>query len=201
MAHFTKFEERLNKLFQDRTYILRKNLGLKIKGPSPSITRRKVDRTIFELQDLASTILARGLAKKEFKQNTGAKRGKKITGRGWRKQKENFDLWLKRNSPKSKQLVYVFWRGKKCLYVGRTGSGGSRPSSHFNKKGFLPTRIDIYPSKSKSQTPKLECLAVHRFEPSINRYKPAKKKWTKKCPLCSVHRKIEQDLRKIFKLR
>jgi hypothetical protein len=201
MAHVIQFEKSLNKLFRDRTYRLRKSLGLKMRGAKPLITRKRINRTIVDLQDLASSILAGGLAKKEFLQNAGPKKGKKIKGHGWRKQKINFDSWLKTQFPRSNNLVYVFWRGKKCLYVGRTGVGGSRPSSHFNKKGFLPTRIDIYPSKSKSQTPKLECLAVHRFEPSINRYKAAKKKWTKKCPLCTVHKHIEADLRKIFRIR
>lgn len=201
MAHITKFEKKLDQLFFDRTFSLRSELGLIKKGPRPTITRKKIDKTIGDLQDLTSTILANGLARREFAENAGKKKGRQISGRGWKNQKDNFEEWFKKTFPKSKDLVYVFWRRKKCVYVGRTGSGGSRPSSHFNKKWCQVTRIDIYPTKSKSQTPKLECLAVHRFGPKVNDYRPSKRKWTKKCPLCEVHKHIEADLKKIFRIK
>jgi hypothetical protein len=134
MAHVTKFEKSLNKLFQERTYSLRKNLGLKIRGNKPVITRKKINKTIIELQDLASVILAKGVAKREFNQNSGKKKGKKVKGHGWRKQKQNFDSWLQEHFSSTVNLVYVFWKGKKCLYVGRTRRGGSRPSSHFIRR-------------------------------------------------------------------
>lgn len=201
MAHLTTFEKKLDQLFLDRTYSIRSNLGLKKRGPRPQMTRKKINNAIGQLQDLTSNILARGLAIKEFDQNALPKKGRKIIGRGWKKQKESFDQWFRKTFPKQNDLVYVFWNNKQCVYVGRTGRGGSRPSSHFSQKWCRITRVDVYPTKSKSHTPKLECLAVHRFEPSINNYKPSEKKWTKKCPLCAVHRQIEKDLRKIFRIK
>ena len=165
------------------------------------MTRKKIDNAIGKLQDMTTTILARGLAVKEFDNNANPKKGRKITGRGWKNQKALFEQWFQKTFPKQNDLVYVFWHNKRCVYVGRTGNGGSRPSSHFAKKWCRITRIDVYPSKSKSQTPKLECLAVHRFEPSVNNYKPSRNKWTKKCQLCDVHQHIEADLRKIFRMR
>ncbi|MDP3024495.1 MAG: hypothetical protein Q8O10_03070 [candidate division Zixibacteria bacterium] len=202
MSHLTAFERKLNQLFLDRTYDLRSKLGLKKCGPKPHPKREKIDKAIQTLQDLASNILASGYAKKEFEENAGRKRGRKIVGRGWKKQKELFEKWFQRDFANQDELVYVFWNKNKCLYVGRTGNGGSRPSSHFNRKDMPKiTRVDIYPAKSKVHTSKLECLAVHRFGPSVNKNKPSRKKWTKKCPLCDIHRQIEVDLRKIFRIK
>ena len=202
MAHLTAFEKKLDQLFFERTYSLRSKLGLKKRGPKPQLTRKKISKAIEDLQDLTSNILAKGLAKKEFKKNAGPKKARKIVGRGWKEQKQIFENWFEKKFPDQNELVYVIWNGKKCLYVGRTGTGGSRPSSHFNRKDIPKlTRIDIYPAKSKAYTPKLECLAAHRFEPSVNKYKPSKKKWTKKCPLCAVHKQIKRDLRKIFRFK
>ncbi len=202
MAHLTEFERKLNKLFLDRTSNLRSMLGLKKCGPKPQITRRKIDKAIGDLQDLASKILASELAKKAFEESAESKSGRKIIGRGWKRQQEEFDRWFNEKFPVQKELVYVFWNKNKCLYVGRTGNGGSRPSAHFNRRDVPKiTRIDIYPAKSKVHTPKLECLAVHHFEPIANDYKPSEKKWTKKCPLCAMHKKIESELRKIFRIK
>ena len=201
MAYVTLFEKKLDHLFQERTFALRSRLGLKKLGRTPQITRNKITKAIDQLQDLSSIILAQGLAKREFQENAGVKKRRAVRGRGWKKQKENFESWFDKTFPNQDQLVYVFWKNKQCLYIGRTGRGGSRPSSHFIKKWCRPTRIDIYPAKSKSHTPKLECLAVHYFEPVHNSYKPSKKKWTKKCPICSIHKHIKNDLRKIFRIR
>jgi hypothetical protein len=80
MAHVIQFEKSLNKLFRDRTYRLRKSLGLKMRGAKPLITRKRINRTIVDLQDLASSILAGGLAKKEFLQNAGPKKERRLRG-------------------------------------------------------------------------------------------------------------------------
>jgi hypothetical protein len=166
------------------------------------MTRKKINQAIAALQDLTSNILASGLAKKEFEENAGPKSGRKIVGRGWRQQKDKFEKWFQNKYPDQDELVYVFWNKNKCQYVGRTGNGGSRPSSHFNRKDIPKiTRVDIYPAKSKKHTPKLECLAVHRFGPSANNYRPSMKKRTKKCPLCAIHKQIKADLRKIFRIK
>ncbi|MDO9392139.1 MAG: hypothetical protein Q7U71_10255 [bacterium] len=201
MAHLTAFERKLNRLFLERTHTLRSKLGLKRVGPKPQITRKKIDRAIGELQDLASTILVKGLAKKEFIENAGSKKGRKIIGRGWKEQKRLFEEWFTKTFSNQNELVYVFWNNRKCIYVGRTGNGGSRPSAHFIQKWCKVTRVDVYPAKTKSHTPKLECLAVHFFKPSVNSYKPSEKKGAKKCPLCAIHKHIKADLRNIFKIK
>ncbi len=198
MAHLNTFQKKLDKLFFDRTYNLRSTLGLKKNGRRPKLNRKKIDASIKDLQDLASSILARNLAKIAFLKSSKKKIGRQIKGWGNKKKKGEFEKWFKIKLPKVSQLVYVFWNKKKCIYVGRTGRGGSRPSSHFDKRWCNNiSRIDIYPTTSRN-TPKLECLAKHYFQPKQNKYKPSEKKWTSKCQLCKVHRDIDSELRIIF---
>ena len=203
MSHIGKFQRSLDELFRQRTHWLRKSLGASNPGQPPRMTRAKVDTAIDKLQTLASNALASKLAKEEFKEHTQANRWCKVKGRGFREKRKNFQHWLETQLPDVKGYVYSFWnQDKKCVYVGRTGNGGTRPTSHFEKVWFPPVRrIKIYPTDSISQLPKLECLAQHYFQPKENTNKAATKKWTKACPLCEVHQLIEEELRRIFRLR
>ena len=202
MAHINKFENALDELFQKRTYWLRSAIGSKKPGHPPKITRKFVNNGISNLQEIASHALANKLAKLEFDKYIRGKRAWHIKGHGIEKKKSLFEEWFIKEFPNLINCIYVFWGNEKCIYVGRTGIGGSRPSSHFIKFWFKDAkRIDIFPSKSASQTPKLECLAIHHFEPVRNKKKAATKKWTKECPLCVIHKNIEEESRKIFKLK
>jgi len=202
MAHVNQFVNDLDELFRKRTYWLRSKIGLKIPGQPPKITKIFIDKGILNLQERASYALANKLAKTEFKKYTHKKKAWHVKGHGVDEKKKVFEKWFIKEFPNLKSCVYVFWKNKKCIYVGRTGGGGSRPSSHFIKFWFKDVnRIDIFLSISASQTPKLECLAIHHFEPVRNKKKSATKKWTKECPLCALHKNIEKELRKIFKLR
>jgi len=202
MAHVNQFVNDLDVLFQKRTYWLRSAIGSKKPGQPPKITRKFVDKGITHLQDIASHALANKLAKLEFDKYTHKKKAWHVKGYGVDGKKEEFEKWFRKEFPNLKTCVYVFWGNKKWIYVGRTGGGGSRPSSHFIKFWFRDVnRIDIFLSTSASQTPKLECLAIHHFDPVRNKNKSATKKWTKKCPLCTIHKDIEKELRKIFNLR
>ncbi len=62
-------------------------------------------------------------------------------------------------------------------------------------------RVKIFAVNGRSQIPKLECLAIHDFQPTSNKNKAAKKKWTKACPLCKVNKHIKDELRSIFRLK
>ncbi len=202
MSKKNEFHKELIQLFKKRTYKLYNSIGDKTRGPNPEISREKVDSSIKKLQEIASTILAPKLAKEEFEENAGKKRKRKIKGRGVKEKKTLFKQWYNSVFHNQDHLVYVFWSKRKCIYVGRTGRGGSRPINHFEKHWFgSVTRIDIYPARSKSHTPKLECLARHHFEPSRNKYLPAKAKYTQRCPLCKVHKQIRHELKTIFRLR
>jgi hypothetical protein len=203
MAFPKQFVKALDELFRQRTHWLRSELGLSKSGKPPKFGRRKVDAGIEKLQTLASAALSHKLAKKEFEKYITERKIWHIKGYGRDDKKNRFNDWYKKIRVSAKGCVYAFWaKNNKSIYVGKTGTGGSRPSSHFEKYWFQSVkRVTIYVVKSKSQIPKLECLAIHRFRPIQNKNKAATKKWTKVCPLCKIHRAINNELRDIFRLR
>lgn len=203
MAFSKQFENELDKLFHQRTHWLRNKLGSKKMGKPPEFSRKKVSAGINKLQQIASNSLARKLAKTEFTNFISKQKDYHIKGHGPNDKKNRFEKWYSKNFPKSRGLVYAFWsKNRKCIYVGRTGNRGSRPSSHFEKYWFNNVkRVSIFSISSKTQIPKIECLAIHHFQPARNKNKAATKKWTKACPLCKIHKNIEEELRNIFRLK
>jgi len=197
-----QFEKALDELFKQRTHWLRLSLGLAEPGKPPKFSRKKVDRSIARLQELASKAFTSTLAKDHFDRHLASQKCWRVEGRGWRQKKTSFNKWYRTLGLK-KGCVYAFWGGQgRCLYVGRTGTGGTRPSNHFEKFWFPKVKqITVYEVKGGSHIPKIECLAIHRFQPRHNRNAPAARKWKKACPLCEIHRLIENELRQIFRLR
>lgn len=203
MAFSKSFERELNSLFRQRTHWLRRRLGTKGAGKPPDFSRKKVSDGIRKLQTIASNSLAHKLAKSEFNEHVASRKNYHIKGRGHDDRKKQFERWFTNSFSKRKGLIYAFWgNNKKCIYIGRTGPHGARPSSHFEKFWFSSVkRVTIFAIKGQSHIPKLECLAIHRFQPTRNKNKSATKKWTKACPLCTTHKYIENELRDIFRFR
>jgi len=202
MAFSKTFERELNKLFRQRTDWLRRRLGTTGAGKPPEFGRKKVTSGISRLQEIASQALAHKLAKAAFNEHAASRKNYQIKGRGPADKKAQFEKWFSRFK-KTKGLIYAFWGSHgTCIYVGRTGSHGSRPSSHMEKYWFSAVkRVTIFDVRRKSQIPKLECLAIHHFQPKHNKNRAATKKWTKACPLCKTHKYIENELRDIFRFR
>jgi hypothetical protein len=203
MAFSKSFERELNTLFRQRTDWLRRKLGSSRAGKPPEFSRKKVDAGILKLQAIASDALAHKLAKSEFNEHVASRKNYHVKGRGPDDKKAKFENWFGARFGKTKGLIYAFWGNhRKCIYVGRTGSHGSRPSSHMEKFWFSGVkRVTIFAVSGKSHIPKLECLAIHYFQPTRNKNKAATKKWTKACPLCKTHKYIENELRDIFRFR
>ena len=198
------FNRQLDGLFHQRTYRLRSLVSKPGRGRTPEFNRAKITRGIRELQQLASNCLATQYARREFDTTVDQHKKWQITaskGRGWREKQRAFGRWYA-NKIDHRNCIYVFWQRSKCLYIGKTVRGRGRPQSHFSKIWFpKATRVDIYSTSQKSQVPRLECLAIHRFQPSENQQRAATKKWTKKCPVCVVHAEIRWELRRIFSLK
>jgi hypothetical protein len=202
MSKMGEFSKALDKLYQERTHWLRAVLGEKKPGRPPVFNRKKVGKGISKLQRIASSALSEELAKNELAEYTEPKRAWHVKGFGREQKRQKFDKWYNATLRPDQECVYIFWNRKQCLYVGRTGVGGSRPRSHFEKFWFAQTtRVDVYPVKQLSNLPKLECLGVHRFHPARNKNKPSIPKWAKKCPVCRVERNIKDELRDIFRFR
>jgi len=203
MAFSKAFERELNSLFRRRTHWLRQELGRKGAGKPPQFSRTTVNKAIRNLQLIASDALADKLAKVEFETHVNWRKNYHVAGRGVAEKRRRFETWFNKNFSKTRGLIYAFWGGlRQCEYVGKTGSGGQRPSAHFEKFWFNRVkRVTIYEVSRRSHIPKLECLAIHRLRPRRNKNRAATKKWTKACPLCTTHRYVENELRNLFRLR
>lgn len=201
MSHQGKFNRRLDGLYKKRTGWLRRVLKAK-PGPVPRLNKKVRERGIKDLREIASNALARQMAKKEFDKSVVERKLWKNKGWGTDKKLRKFRKWARSTIDRKSGKVYVFWNKRKCLYVGRTKGRGSRPSQHFRKGWFKDTtRIVVYMAQQKRDIPRLECLAYHRFLPTKNKIKVARKKYTPRCPMCKLHRNITTQVRTILRLR
>jgi hypothetical protein len=172
MAFSNEFERELDKLFRERTHWLKAGIwGSARPGKPPGFNRKKVDAGIGRLQDIASKALVKGLLRSEFDKHVTSRRSWFVKGRGHEEKKRNFEKWFGSWFEQGTGCVYAFWNEHgRCIYVGRSGAGGSRPASHFKEQAFSKaTRVTIYKISSKSQISKLECLAIHSFQPLVNK--------------------------------
>lgn len=198
------FRSELDRLFRRRTHWLRSSVEGPHPGPPPKLGRSHVRRAVTRLQALASAALAHKLARDEFedgvllRKSWHAKKGK---GRGADLKRGSFNEWFDEHL-RPGTYVYVFWNRRRCIYVGKTARSGRRISSHFDKHWFGGvTRVDVYRVKGRRVLPSLECLAIHRFQPTRNKFRAERRKWTRRCQLCTIHRRIDEELRSIFRLR
>ena len=198
-----QFEDQLYKLFDDRTHWLRSAVRGTRPGKPPSFNRKKLQGCIEKLNGLATESLVDKVAQPEFDKIKGEKRQWHVKrGKGWgiKEKKKTFNAWFD-SKISFHNYIYILWAGRRCKYVGSSRKD-RRIANHFEKYWFWQvTRIDVYPTSRSSDVPKLECLAVHAFDPSDNLNWPATRKWTKKCPICLVHEYITKELQKIFRLK
>lgn len=205
MARIKDFTRLLDDLYVRRTHWLRGVLTKRGRsGAPPRFAKRHVVRARKHLQQIASDALARKLARREFERGVLGRKSWHITsrkGHGRDAKKRHFKTWFQEHI-EYRNCIYAFWDGRRCLYVGKTETGAGRIASHFVKFWFgKATRVDVYATRGRRVLPALECTAIHRFLPSYNKSKAESKKWTRKCPLCKVHKGIETELKDIFQFR
>lgn len=147
----------------------------------------------------AVQILTRRRAKKDF-QNLVVRRNLRFI-KGWGIV-DRFDRtysWAEKSL--HGPIVYSFWRGSKCLYVGK-GKNYKRLRDY--KKSFYiykATQLEVWQIKNKKSLPSAECLAQHLFLPHYNEYKAATKKWTSKCPICRRRHNLRTELNSLLALK
>lgn len=200
MAFQKQFKDELSSTLDDRTYWLNNTIFTKKNPGRPrTFSRKKLNKKIGKLQEIASQFFAKKVAKSEFDKCGPSRKKWQVKGHGPKRKKSNFRKWLSEHYPKTKNYVYIFWNGRKCLYVGRTGKSNNRPTNHFTTYWFAhATRVEIIKAASYKDVPKLECLATHHYKPSYSTNTPSTKKWTSRCPLCLIHESIEEELKTIF---
>lgn len=135
MAFSKEFERELTSLFKQRTHWLRAELGDKAAGKPPKFGRKKVDDGIRRLQLIASAALANKLAKAEFEEHIASRKSHRIKGWGPTEKKARFESWFQAYFGHRKGVIYSFWDTHRCIYIGRTGPHGIRPSAHFKNIG------------------------------------------------------------------
>ena len=172
-----------------------------VSGPGrPKIfTRAMREQRIRELQEIATDLLWRRTGKRELERLVVHQHWRQILGYGldaryWAMTR-NFEAIL------TYPIVYSFWKGKKCLYVGKGRSW--RRLANYKKSVYLrdATRLRVVEIKNKSHLPKAECLLTHLYEPRDRKVKPADTKWGKKCPVCQAHDQIREELRSLLAMR
>lgn len=204
MARAKDFARELDTLFFRRTHWLRGLFGKRRPGAAPKFSQKHVKSAVARMQDLASDALARRLARREFdSEKKWRKSWHPKEGKGWGRsaKRASFNKWFDKYFGPG-PTIYVFWSKRKCLYVGKTSGNGRRVSSHFEKHWFsAATRVDVYAVKSSKSLTSVECMGIHYFQPTRNRFRAERRKWTRKCPLCEVHKDIDSEIRGLFRLR
>ena len=196
-----EFDRKLDSLFERYTHRVRRQATGRPIGRAPSLRKAKLRKAIDELVAIARRVQLRTVGVPEFdalveaKHQWHAKRGK---GRGPEAKRVSFSRWWDRRVTR-RTCIYVFWQGRLCAYVGRTGRGGGRPQRHFDRHWFQSvTRIDVYEIPGKRSLAKAECLAIDRFQPRRNRMKSARQWGKSKCPVCTHESKVRADLEWLF---
>src|SRR5579864_9001343 len=91
-----EFRSELDRLFRRRTHWLRSAVEGSHPGAPPKLGRQHVDHAIARLQELASTALARKLARDDFEDGVLVRRSwhpKKGKGRGSDRKRSSFNAW------------------------------------------------------------------------------------------------------------
>lgn len=204
MSREGDFRRELDDLNRRRTDWLRHCLSGGRPGRPPEFSRKTVNKALKNLSQLAEDALAKNLARTEFAARVEERRrwfNRKRKGWGRDAKKKNFVKWYNAKV-RHRRAIYAFWSEERCLYVGKTKNGAGRIASHFTAFWFgRVTRVDVYAVSGDRDLPILECLGIHRFQPTYNKSKAEQKKWTAKCPLCKLQKDIAAQLRKIYILR
>ena len=198
MSYTNQFKKELHSLFDLRTAWLMKILGAKKIGKPTKFNKDKVKKSIQIIQNYASKAFVNKISKYELDKSTKIIKNHKIQGHGIKQKKKDIKDWYD-NTIHSANCVYMFFnKDNKCLYVGRSSSGKHRPASHCEKFWFkYANRIKVV-ATIQSESSKIECMAIHRYLPRYNINTPSKSKWTKKCPICKIHKDIKNEIESIF---
>ncbi len=193
-----RFSRLLDELWQRRTGALRRLVPGAAKGKRKKFTKKKRDQLIDKILDAAHQALVRKHGWKEYRKATNRSRQRHIKGFGIKDRYQRIIRWAKKiRGP----IVYTFWRGNKCLYVGKGNT--YRRLRNYKKSIYLKDAdlLEVWPVISKKHLAKVECLAMHLFEPRDNVIGPARKKWERKCPVCKNLRKLKRELKSLFRMK
>lgn len=134
--------------------------------------------------------------------------------RRWGKRLYNtIDSWLRKKQTRvynskpeliGKPHVYIFWNGKKCVYVGRTktaknikGGGGKWRLQNWREA----KRLEIRFIRNKRNLPKAECLAKDIYEPYLNKISVSMPRYSSPCPVQEDIAHLDRGFKKLAKIK
>lgn len=199
MALKTQFNRVLDDALERRTGQLRRLVISNGQGAPKKYTKAIRDRLKKRILLAASAVLVNEQADEEFKGLVLGRHLRFIRGFGITDRFDRLYKWARRKL--DGPIVYAFWRGKKCLYVGKGKS--YRRLKHYEKSVYLwhAKALEVWEIGTKSQLPRAECLAIHLFKPRDNKQKKAAKvKWGKVCPICKRHDEIASATSSLLRL-
>lgn len=189
----------MDEAIERRTEYLRRLVVPAAQGAPMKYTRKVRDGLKKKLLSRASEVLVRGQAQEEFSKTTEKRHLRFISGFGIQNRFDRIYRWARKRI--DGPIVYAFWRGKKCLYVGKGKS--HRRLKHYEKSIYLwqADSLEVWQVGVKSRLPRAECLAIHLFNPRDNKQKAAKVKWGKGCPICKRHDEVASEISALLRLR
>ena len=200
MAFKKEFERKLDNLWRCRTANLR-SLVFRQKAKANAFSKDFREKHIYDLQEIATQIFLRRRAQREFRQVISSTKRNRIS----RIESDGLDQILSWAGQQGEQpTIYSFWRGIKCLYVGKADNFKVRLGHYVRARSrYLSSgvTIKIHSIKNRSQLAKSECLAIHLYAPINNKVKAAHQMWGKSCPACEIHDHIKEDLQSLFRIK
>ena len=199
MALKTNFVRVLDDAVGRRTEQLRRLVVSPNQGAPKKYTRTVRDSLKKRILLAASAVLVNEHSETELARTVVHRRLRFIKGFGLTDRLDRLYSWAERKL--DGPVGYAFWRGKKCLYVGKGKS--YRRLKHYDKSVYLwhATALEVWQIKSKNRLPRSECLAIHLFNPRDNKQKKAAKvKWGKVCPICKRHDEIASTTSSLLRL-
>lgn len=200
MALKTRFLAALDEALERRTEQLRRLIVPSDQGAPMKYTKKIRDKMKRKLLLTASEVLVHEHAEKEFAKAVREKHLRFIRGFGLQDRFDRIYRWAHKTF--DGPLVYAFWRGRQCLYVGKGKS--YRRLKHYEKSVYLihADCIEAWEVNGKANLPRAECLAIHLFSPRDNKQKKAAKvKWGKSCPICERHDEAASEIAGLLKLK
>lgn len=198
MALQKQFENHLDEIWHRWTDSLRSRVRSR-RGARKTFSRQHREKCIERLSGTAETFFVKRDAKNSWRCLVVAQRRVLLNQRGVsRKHQRLMELIdTLRDGP----IIYTFWRGKTCLYVGKSRSTSRLKSYRRSTILDKATRCCVFSIRAQSFLEQAECLAIHLWNPKQNEYRAAERHYSKKCPICKEVKQITRELRDLFRLR
>ena len=162
MALQKQFDRKLDDMWHRRSAAIRAHVR-RPAGPVKQLSRKKRERGLNELVGLAEAILCRKIAKQRLDRATRAMKRKMLNEWGPQAKYDAMIDWAKRHI--RGPMIYTFWRGNKCLYVGKGKSWRRLVAYRRDRVMTQATSVRVRMVESRKWLPVAECLSVHLFAP------------------------------------